>query len=139
MRYCPTCDAEYREARILCTDDGTPLLGRKAWEAALERQGRSPKPLLKFATMTVLDSLFEAEELAHRLRDEGIEATVASTKPAILASLTSPTHEAFALVVPETEQERAYVFVTAWRADLEATTDEASKAADDEERATEPH
>ncbi len=139
MRYCPTCDAEYREARILCSDDGTPLLGRKAWAEALERQGRSPKPLLKLATVKVLESLFEVEELAHRLRDEGIEATVVSTKPAVLGSLTIPTHEAFALVVPEAELERAYVFVTAWRADLEASTDEASKAADDEERANEPH
>ena len=139
MRYCPTCDAEYRDARILCADDGTPLLGRKAWEEALERQGRKPKPLLKLVTVTVLESLFEAEELAHRLRAEGIEATLVSTKPAVLGSLTIPTYEAFALVVPEAEQERAYVFVTAWRADLEASTDEASKAADDEERANEPH
>ncbi|MFM2153457.1 MAG: hypothetical protein RL199_1892 [Pseudomonadota bacterium] len=138
MRYCPTCDAEYREARILCADDGTPLLGRQAWAAALELQGRTPRPLLRLATVTVLESLFAAEELAHRLRDEGVESTVASTKPAILGSLTSPVHEAFAIVVPETEKERAFVFVTAWRADLEATTDEASKAAEDEERAHEP-
>jgi hypothetical protein len=137
MRYCPTCDAEYREARILCADDGTPLLGRKAWEEALERQGRIPRPLLRLSTVTVLGSLFEAEELAHRLRAEGIEATVASTKPAILGSITSPVHEAFALVVPEAEQEQAFVFVTAWRADLEVSTDEAAQAAEEEERATE--
>jgi hypothetical protein len=137
MRYCPTCDAEYREARILCADDGTPLLGRKAYEETLERQGRAPRPLLKLATVTVLESLFEAEEIAHRLRDEGIEATIASTKPSVVGPLTVPTHEAFAIVVPEGESERAYVFVTAWRAELEATTDEASKAAEDEERAGE--
>jgi hypothetical protein len=137
MRYCPMCDAEYREARILCGDDGTPLLGRKAYAEALERQGRTPRPLMRLATVTVLENLFEAEELAHRLRDEGIEATVASTKPSVLGSLTVPSHEAFAIVVPESEGERAFVFVTAWRADLESSTDEAMKAAEAEERAGE--
>jgi hypothetical protein len=137
MRYCPTCDAEYRETRILCADDGTPLLGRRAYEEALERQGRTPQPLMRLSTVTVLESLFEAEELTHRLRDEGIEATVASTKPAVLGSLTMPTHEAFSIVVPEGERERAFVFLTAWRADLEASTEAAARAAVDEEQAGE--
>jgi len=137
MRYCPTCDAEYREATLVCSDDGTPLLGRRAWVEALDRQGRRPRPLGRLATVTVLGDLFEAEEFVHRLRAEALEATLVSTKPAVLGSLTVPSPEAWALVVPEEELAQASVRVTAWRADLEGSTDEAAHAAEEEERAGE--
>ncbi len=138
MRYCPTCDAEYREERLVCSDDGTPLLGRRDWVEALERQGRRPHPLERLATVTVLGDLFEAEELAHSLRAEGLEATLVSTKPAVLGSLTVPSPEAWAIVVPEEALAQASVRVTAWRADLEGSAEEAAQAAEEEERAGEP-
>lgn len=137
MRYCPSCDEEYRDDVAACADDGTPLLDREAWEAERTRQGRRPEPLTHLEAIARFDSRFEAEEIAAELAKEGVEVSLVSTKPGISGPLTSALPAEWSLVVPAAQAERAAALVDEWRAELEASATDAEKAAEAAEAADE--
>lgn len=137
MRYCPRCDAEFRDAVTSCTDDGTALLDRAAYDAELARQGRRPLDVRRLATVATFADRFQAEEIAEELVDDGFHAALVTTKAPTVGPLTDPAPTEWSIVVPEVELERATVLVAEWRDALDASTGEAEKAAEAEEAATE--
>lgn len=136
MRYCPTCDSEYRDGVTTCVDDGSTLLTRAEWEAALKEQGRSPDPRL-LRNIVVVDSRFEAEALADALADEGFRPNLVETKGSIVGPLTVPARGQYAIAVPPDEIERASALAAELRAALSSSTSEAEAAAEREERESE--
>lgn len=137
MRYCPQCDAEYRDDRPACTDDGTALLNRAAYEADLVRQGRKPLDFRRLTAIATVDDSFEADALAKELTGQGFHVAVVASKPQTMGVLTSPGPTTWSLVVPDAEAERASVLLTEWRAGLESSAGEAEAAAVAEEAAGE--
>lgn len=131
MRYCPTCDAEFRDDKTTCTDDETPLLERAAYEAELARTGRQPQNIRRLVQVALFDDRFEADELARDLAEEGLNAWLVRTKTPIVGMLT-PGSIQWAIVVPEREFERAEALLAEWRPALEGSRAQAEAAAEAE-------
>lgn len=131
MRYCPTCDAEYRNDVSVCADDGTALLDRAAYEAELARQGRDPQDFRRLVQVGLFADRFEADELARDLADEGLNAWLVRTKTPVVGMI-DPGPMLWAIVVPERDLERAEALLAEWRPALEGAQAEAEAAAERE-------
>ena len=130
MRYCPKCNAEYREGVATCAEDGSILLDRAGYELERQRRGEAPMPFVHLVPIATLPSRFEAEQIAVELADAGFDVSLVSTKAGVAAPLTGPLPAEWAIVVPAEQSEKASQLVTEWRRDLEASTAEAEKAAE---------
>jgi hypothetical protein len=132
MRYCPRCEAEYRDDVKSCTEDGAILMDA-AEHAALARKRHASEIVGRLVSVLALADGFEADELASGLADEGLDVSLVSNRTDTLATLTDPGPEIFNVVVPEAQAERARAFLAEWRPQLEASEPEAESAAEREE------
>jgi len=137
MLYCPQCDAEYKDDRRICSEDGATLLARDAWEAERARQGRKPLEIRRLAAVATLQDQFKAEEIAEELAAEGFAVSVVTTKGSMTGSLESPAPTAWQIVVAESEAERAAALVAEWTEEMAKGAADAEKAAEEEEAAAE--
>jgi hypothetical protein len=130
MRYCPKCNAEYREGVPACVEDGAILLDRAGYDEERQRRGHAPMPFAHLVPVSTLPSRFEAEQIAVELADAGFDVSLVSTKAGVAAPLTGPLPAEWSIVVPAEQAEKAAGLVAEWRRDLEASTAAAEQAAE---------
>lgn len=136
MRFCPTCDSEYRDSVTTCADDGAALLDRPAYEAELARQGRQPIDHRELVPVATFFDRFEADELSRDLADEGLHVWLVRNKTPVVGML-APEPMSWNIVVPEREAAQATALLAEWRPALEGSQTEAAEAAEREVAASE--
>jgi hypothetical protein len=139
MRYCPKCESEFQDAVTTCSDDGTPLVDQKQFQALTAGRLQVPERFHRLTAVLLLTDPFEAEELAEALVGEGFNVSVVSNKSQPFGWGTSPGPELFSIVVPDTQADKARVLVAQWQSELEdkQTEQDAEQAADTQEEAGE--
>jgi hypothetical protein len=71
LPFCPRCREEYREGFSVCADCGAPLVA-----VLPPAEPAAGDPLARFGVAAETAQIFEAELIALRLREKGIEAQV---------------------------------------------------------------
>lgn len=132
MLYCPKCDAEYTDDQRVCADDQTPLLDRKAYEAALARQGRLPENSLHFYEIGGGYDRFTAETIAEAIAQEGGEAFIQSARGPTVGMLSEPYPAGWAVVVPQDFSIRGEAIAEETRVEIQKSAQQAAKAAERE-------
>jgi len=130
MRYCPTCEEEYRDDVAVCSDDGTPLTDHPL-------HPETDNDLTRLSTVITLDDRFEADELAQQLADEGFDVALVTNRSPTIGTLTTPGPLLYSVVVPDAELAKATALITEWRQALEEGQPDAESAAEREEAAGE--
>ena len=137
MRYCPTCDLEYRDDKTVCSEDGSTLLDKASYDAVVAHAGGAPNSAATLVPVLTLEDRFEAQELADDLLDARFDVALVSNKAPTLGTLTTPGPEVYSLIVPEAQAAKARALLAEWRPELEASQAAAQQAAEEEELASE--
>lgn len=139
MKYCARCGSEYRDDVEQCSDcPGNPRL--VGVDEMRSRGLPLPHELDKrvFVRAGTTDNPLMAEVFAELLQEADIPVLVRAGRSGVVDKLTTgnllPWWE---ILVPEEQQERAGAMIERERVQEAATTDEAVRAAEEEERETE--
>jgi hypothetical protein len=138
MKYCMQCGSEYQDGVTECADcPGSVLV-----DAETMRQRHIPLPgegdTRKFVRATTADDPFTAEDYVRLLEAEHIPVFSRPRRAGSVDVLTTGALEPWwEIMVGEEHLERATQLLTQEKARLEATSDEAARAAEEEERETE--
>ena len=78
MRYCPECEAEYRDEIEVCADCQVPLIDADEYRIRKEREEEERESLTKeeFVPVKVAESAFEADRFRAGLEQEGFTVLV---------------------------------------------------------------
>jgi len=78
MRYCPECEAEYREGIEECSDCQVPLITADAYRARKQEEQEKRERLTEevFVPVKVAESAFEADRIRGVLEQEGFTVMV---------------------------------------------------------------
>lgn len=134
MKYCMQCGSEYQEGVAQCADcPNSPLV-----DAETMRERHIPLPgegdTRKFVRAVTVEDAFTAEDYARLLQSQHIPVFVRPRRTGTVDMLTTGTLEPwFEIMVGEEYLERAMSLLSQEKAQLEATRDEASRAAEEEE------
>jgi len=156
MKYCARCGSEYQDSVQDCADcPGNPLLVSEAEmrarglplphellvsEAEMPARGRQPHEMDKrvFVRVASAEDPFTAEAFVQVLQEVNIPVLVRAGRSGVVDTLTTgnllPWWE---ILVPDNLRARAAPLLEQERLQELATTDEAARAAEEEERETE--
>ncbi|WNG38733.1 DUF2007 domain-containing protein [Archangium minus] len=138
MKYCMQCGSEYQDGVKECADcPGSTLV-----DAETMRQRNVAPPgegdTRKFVRAATADDPFTAEDYARLLQLERIPVFIRPRRTGTVDVLTTGTLEPWwEIMVGEEFLERATQLLAREKAELDATAEEAARAAEEEERETE--
>jgi hypothetical protein len=138
MKYCTRCGAEYEDAVTVCADDQNAEL----ISAEQMRQRGLPlqeeRDTRKFVPAGSVEDPLSAERITAVLTEQRIpvfaRARRSGTVDLITGAMISPWWE---ILVPEEFSERAAALIVEVRKEVEAGAEDAARAAEEEELATE--
>ncbi len=138
MKYCTVCGSEYQDSVTRCADDGnTELVSAEEMRArgvptVEERDTR------RFVRVGTAEDPLTAERFTAVLSERKIPVFARPRRSGTVDIVTSgAVHPWWELMVPEEFVEQATSLLEEARAELEASSDEAARAAEEEERETE--
>ena len=120
MKYCPVCNAEYRDAIDMCSDCNERLISQGEFErrkAQEEQFQRDTKTLVKIFT---LNNKFEADLITRELEKEGITVMIRNFRDTAYNGIYIPQKGWGEVRVPEKDKKRAMELIAALEDDLEA-------------------
>lgn len=120
MKYCPVCNAEYRDAVDICSDCAERLISQGEFErrrAQEEQFQRDARTLVKIYT---LNNKFEADLITRELEKEGITVLIRSFRDTAYDGIYIPQKGWGEVRVPEKDKQRAEDIIRTLRNDLEA-------------------
>ena len=120
MKYCPACNAEYRDAIAVCSDCDEQLIGQEEFEkrkAQEEQFQRDTKTLVKIFT---LNNKFEADLITRELEKEGITFLIRNFRDTAYNGIYIQEKGWGEVRVPEKDKRRAEEIIQALEDDLEA-------------------
>jgi len=120
VKYCPACNAEYRDVVDICSDCQERLISQGEFERrrALEAQFQhDTKTLVKIFT---LNNKFEADLITRELEKEGITVLIRSFRDTAYDGIYIPQKGWGEVRVPEKDRIRAEEIIHALEDDLEA-------------------
>jgi len=138
MKYCLQCGSEYQEGVTQCADCPNSALV----DAETMRERHIPLPgegdTRKFVRAATVEDAFTAEDYSRLLQLQHIPVFVRPRRTGTVDMLTTGTLEPwFEIMVGEEFLERAVSLLSQEKIDLEATSEEAARAAEEEELETE--
>jgi hypothetical protein len=120
MKYCPVCNAEYRDAIDVCSDCDEGLISQGEFErrrAQEEQFQRDTKTLVKIFT---LNNKFEADLITRELEKAGITVMIRNFRDTAYNGIYIPQKGWGEVRVPEKDQQRAMELIASLENDLEA-------------------
>ncbi|MGA9521866.1 MAG: hypothetical protein WBV82_10395 [Myxococcaceae bacterium] len=138
MKYCTVCGSEYQDSVTTCADDGnTELVSAEEMHArglptVEERDTR------RFVRAGTAEDPLTAERYTAVLSDRRIPVFARPRRSGTVDIVTSgAVHPWWEILVPEEFAEQAAAFLNQARAELDASSEDAARAAEEEERETE--
>lgn len=109
MKYCPECEAEYREEIEECADCRIPLISADAYRIRKQQEEEERERLSKetFVTVKVAESAFEADRFKAALEQEGFTVLIRTFEDTAYDGIYVAQKGWGYVEVPENEQERA--------------------------------
>ncbi len=138
MKYCTQCSSEYVDGVTECADCGGKEL--VSADEMRERGIRLPHELdtRRFVRAGQADDPLSSEQLVAVLESAGIPVFARPRRSSPVDPLTTAAAGPWwEILVPEEHAERAISLIDDTRRELEATSEEAARAAEEEERETE--
>lgn len=120
MKYCPVCNAEYRDIIDICSDCNERLISQGEFErrkAQEEQFQHDTKTLVKIFT---LNNKFEADLITRELEKEGITVLIRNFRDTAYNGIYIPQKGWGEVRVPEKDQQRAMELIASLENDLEA-------------------
>jgi len=109
MKYCPACDAEYREEIAECADCEIPLITADEYQARRHQEQQERDRLTKeeFVPVKVAENAFEADRIRAVLEQEGFTVMVRSFHDTAYDGIYQAQKGWGYVEVPQNEKERA--------------------------------
>jgi hypothetical protein len=120
MKYCPVCNAEYRDTINMCSDCNERLISQGEFErkkAQEEQFQHDTKTLVKIFT---LNNKFEADLITRELEKEGITVLIRNFRDTAYNGIYIPQKGWGEVRVPEKDKQRAMELIASLENDLEA-------------------
>lgn len=133
MKYCPQCGSEFRDGVERCEDDEVELVSAEEMrERGLPLPGE--RDTRRFVRLDSAEDPLTAEQLVAALTEAKIPAFARPRRAGSVDGLTTASSGPWwEIVIPEQHMERAREVVAKQRAQIEASADEAGRAAEEEE------
>jgi hypothetical protein len=109
MKYCPECEAEYREDIMECADCQVPLIAADEYQAR-KKQEQDERDRLgqeEFVAVKVAESGFEADRFRAALEQEGFTVLIRTFHDTAYDGIYEAQKGWGYVEVPSSEQERA--------------------------------
>ncbi len=138
MKYCTQCGSEYQDGVTQCADcpEGALVDAQSLQERHIALPGEGDTR--KFVRAITAEDPFTAEDYARLLQEQHIPVFVRPRRAGSVDMLTTGSLEPWwEIMVGEEFLERAVELLAREKATLDATSDEAARAAEEEERETE--
>ena len=109
MKYCPECEAEYRDEIGECADCQIPLISAQAYQDRKQREQEERDRLTKetFVPVKVAENAFEADRIRAALEQEGFTVLVRTFEDTAYDGIYVAQKGWGYIEVPEPEKERA--------------------------------
>jgi hypothetical protein len=109
MKYCPECEAEYRDGVEECADCRVPLITADAYRTRVNEEAERRERLSKepFVPVKVAESAFEADRFKAALDQEGLTVMVRTFVDTAYDGIYVAQKGWGYVEVPQSEQERA--------------------------------
>jgi hypothetical protein len=109
MKYCPECEAEYREEIRECADCQIPLISAEAHQERKRQEQDERERLTKetFVPVKVAENAFEADRIRAALEQEGFTVLVRTFEDTAYDGIYVAQKGWGYIEVPEDEKERA--------------------------------
>jgi len=109
MKYCPECEAEYRDEVRECADCQIPLISSQAHQERKQREQDERERLTKetFVPVKVAENAFEADRIRAALEQEGFTVLVRTFEDTAYDGIYVAQKGWGYIEVPEDEKERA--------------------------------
>jgi len=109
MKYCPECEAEYRDEIRECADCQIPLISAQAHQERKQREQDERDRLTKetFVPVKVAENAFEADRIRAALEQEGFTVLVRTFEDTAYDGIYVAQKGWGYIEVPEDEKERA--------------------------------
>jgi len=109
MKYCPECEAEYRDEIGECADCQIPLISAQAYQDSKQQEQEERDRLTKetFVPVKVAENAFEADRIRAGLEQEGLTVLVRTFEDTAYDGIYVAQKGWGYIEVPEDEKERA--------------------------------
>ena len=109
MKYCPECEAEYRDEIEECADCQIPLISAQAYQERKQQEQDERERLTQetFVPVKVAENAFEADRIRAALEQEGFTVLVRTFEDTAYDGIYVAQKGWGYIEVPEDEKERA--------------------------------
>lgn len=137
MKYCASCGSEYQDGIATCADclDAPLLTEKEMRDRGLPLPGE--RDTRRFVRAGSAEDPLSAQEIGAAVEVAKIPVFVRARRAGAVDTITDGALPWWEILVPEEHLARATEIVTAAKQRLEATSDEAARAAEDEQRESE--
>lgn len=114
MKYCPECEAEYKDEARECADCEVPLISGEAFRERKSREDQQREALSReeFVPVKVAENAFEADRVREALEQEGIPVLVRTFQDTAYDGIFVSQKGWGYVEVPESEKARAEQIVS---------------------------
>lgn len=109
MKYCPECEAEYRDDIKTCADCQAPLIPAEAYQVRKREEQRERERLTRevFVPVKTVESSLEADRTRALLEQEGLTVLVRTFEDSAYDGIYVAQKGWGTIEVPESEKEKA--------------------------------
>ncbi len=109
MKYCPECEAEYRDDIETCADCQVPLIPAEAYQVRKREEQRERERLTRevFVPVKIAESSIEADRIRALLEQEGLTVLVRTFEDSAYDGIYVAQKGWGTIEVPESERGRA--------------------------------
>jgi len=120
MKYCPACNAEYRDAIHICSDCNVRLISQGEFERRRAQEEQFQRDTTNLVKVFTLKNKFEADLITRELEKAGITVMIRNFRDTAYDGIYIPQKGWGEVRVPEKDRQRAMALISSLEDDLEA-------------------